>query len=123
MDAVNLFQYFAALLILAGMLGALGLVAYAIQRGWILSNLTGLRMTDPRRRRLEISETLVLDPQRRVIILRQDEHEHVLLLGRSGETVLARQDAPPAPEPENAPEAPPAEGSTSLLARLKGQAR
>ncbi|MEE2760979.1 MAG: flagellar biosynthetic protein FliO [Pseudomonadota bacterium] len=39
-------------------------------------------------KRLSIVDTMVLDPKRRVVIVRVDETEHLLLLGQSGEQVI-----------------------------------
>ena len=48
-------------------------------------------------KRLSIVDTMVLDPKRRVVIVRVDETEHLLLLGQSGEQVIdPRQTAVPA---------------------------
>ena len=90
-DIVNWTQYLLAMLVLLGLLGGLGLFAYAVQRGWILQNMTGLRTLAAATRRLSIVETLVVDPRRRVVIIRCDDREHVLLLGAERETVLASQ--------------------------------
>ena len=90
-DIVNWTQYLLAMLVLLGLLGGLGLFAYAVQRGWILQNMTGLRTFAAASRRLSIVETLVVDPRRRVVIIRCDDREHVLLLGAERETVLTGQ--------------------------------
>jgi len=48
-------------------------------------------------KRLSIVETMALDPKRRVVIVRVDETEHLLLLGQSGEQVIdPRQTVGPA---------------------------
>jgi flagellar protein FliO/FliZ len=39
-------------------------------------------------KRMRITETLLLDPRRRMVIVRVDEREHVLLLGPGGDVVL-----------------------------------
>jgi flagellar protein FliO/FliZ len=44
-------------------------------------------------KRLQISESLMLDPRRRLVIVRCDEREHVLLLGPSGDVVVSEQAA------------------------------
>lgn len=97
-DLVNWTQYFLAMGVLFGLLAAVGLIAYAIQRGWILQNLTGLRNAMLPDRRMKVTETLVIDPRRRVVIVRCDETESVILLGAERETVLATQPARPEPE-------------------------
>tara|TARA_R110000868_G_scaffold219607_1_gene470697 strand:+ start:1429 stop:1755 length:327 start_codon:yes stop_codon:yes gene_type:complete len=97
-DIVNWTQYLLAMLVLLGLLGALGLFSYAVQRGWILQTVTGLRGVATTARRLSIVETLVVDPRRRVVIIRSDDREHVILLGAERETVLeSRASGPPEP--------------------------
>jgi flagellar protein FliO/FliZ len=46
-------------------------------------------------RRLKISESLMLDPRRRLVIVRCDEREHVLLLGPGGDVVVSHLAAKP----------------------------
>lgn len=99
-DLVNWTQYFLAMGVLLGLLAGVGLIAYAMQRGWILQNLTGLRNAMLPDRRMRVTETLVIDPRRRVVIVRHDETESVILLGAERETVLAARDALPDAEPE-----------------------
>lgn len=97
-DIVNWSHYLLALMVLLGLLGAMGFFAYAVQRGWILQGVTGLKAFTATARRLSISETLIVDPRRRVVIVRCDNREHVLLLGAERETILASTDVPaPAP--------------------------
>jgi flagellar protein FliO/FliZ len=40
-------------------------------------------------KRMRVAETLMLDPRRRLVIVRVDEREHVLLLGPGGDVVVA----------------------------------
>ena len=94
-DLVNWTQYFLAMGVLLGLLASVGVIAYAVQRGWILQNLTGLRHTLLPDKRLAVTETLVIDPRRRVVIIRHDDHEQIVLLGAERETVLASQPAQP----------------------------
>lgn len=44
-------------------------------------------------RRLKVSESLMLDPRRRLVIVRCDDREHVLLLGPAGDVVVSEQAA------------------------------
>lgn len=48
-------------------------------------------------RRMQITESLMLDPRRRMVIVRVDEREHVLLLGPAGDVVVSDMAAKPAP--------------------------
>ena len=97
-DIVDWTHYFYAVSVLAVLVGALGLFGYAVRKGWILQNMTGLMaISGPQRHRLQLKETLVIDPRRRVVILQADEMEHIVLLGAEAETVLASQTAPAQP--------------------------
>ncbi|SDM71853.1 flagellar biosynthetic protein FliO [Maricaulis salignorans] len=93
-DLVNWSHYLLALMVLLGLLGAMGFFAYAVQRGWILQGVTGLRALTATTRRLSISETMSVDPRRRIVIVRCDNREHILLLGAERETILASHDVP-----------------------------
>ena len=99
MDVVDFAQYFAAL---AVVLGLLGLFALAGTQGWFTKFVNslatkGLERTK-RERRLRVTESLVLDPRRRVVIVKIDEEEQVLLLGAGTEIVLDRRPAKAATE-------------------------
>lgn len=97
-DLVDWTHYFFAVSVLAVLVGALGLFGYAVNRGWILQNVTGLRgFGNGAERRLKLKETLIVDPRRRVVILEADGTDHVVLLGAEAETVLASR--PAASEP------------------------
>jgi len=39
--------------------------------------------------RLKIVETLYLDPRHRLVIVRQDDREHTILLGGAGDTLIS----------------------------------
>ncbi|HRO02818.1 MAG TPA: flagellar biosynthetic protein FliO [Terricaulis sp.] len=52
-------------------------------------------------RRLKVSESLMLDPRRRLVIVRCDAREHVLLLGPAGDVVVSEM-AAKEPNPESA---------------------
>lgn len=67
-------------------------------------------------KRLEIVESLGLDPKRRMLLVRRDGREHLILLGLEGETVIETDIEPPArPKPE--------ETITNLPATLETTAR
>jgi len=46
-------------------------------------------------KRLKVSESLMLDPRRRLVIVRCDDREHVLLLSPAGDVVVSEQAAKP----------------------------
>ena len=43
-------------------------------------------------KRLEILETLILDDKRRMMLIRQDSQEHLVLLGSQSETIVGKGD-------------------------------
>ncbi|MBX9747576.1 MAG: flagellar biosynthetic protein FliO [Hyphomonadaceae bacterium] len=76
---------FALIITLALIVG----VAYAARR---------LGMLQPQgqgARRMKVTESLMLDPRRRMVIVRCDDREHLILLGPGGDVVVADQPAKP----------------------------
>jgi flagellar protein FliO/FliZ len=51
-------------------------------------------------RRMRVSESLMLDPRHRMIIVRVDDREHVLLLGPGGDLVVSDKAAKEMPSAE-----------------------
>lgn len=75
--------------ILFGLLAVLGLIGiFAI--GARKAGLISLAGTVSARRRLSISETLPLDSRRRLLIVRCDGVEHLIILGAQQETIVAQ---------------------------------
>ena len=88
MDAAGIFKAVFALAVVLGLIMAL---AYGLRR--YAPNLLA-RVASPRgRKRLEILETLVLDPTRRVVIVRVDNEERLILLGEGHELIEPRAHA------------------------------
>lgn len=83
---------FALIATLALIVGA----AYAARR------LGMLQPGGPAIKRMRITETLLIDTRRRMVIVRVDEREHVLLLGPTGDLVvgseMAAKETPPTVE-------------------------
>jgi flagellar protein FliO/FliZ len=64
---------------------------------WVMRRLgMGVGGRPGRRRRLSLVETLALDGRHRLVLVRCDERDHLLLLGPSGDLVVDR-DCPPPP--------------------------
>jgi flagellar protein FliO/FliZ len=82
---IDFSRYFAALLVVLGLLGG---VAVILRKGWLPSGLMSFQGLDRRERRLAVKDSLILDPRRRIVIVKSDDVEHVLLLGPERETVL-----------------------------------
>ena len=74
---------------LAFTLGLIGIVAWAARRyaPQLLAKLSAERGA----RRMQVVETLVLDPARRLVLVRIDEEERLILLGEGRELIEPRQ--------------------------------
>ncbi|MEQ8434080.1 MAG: flagellar biosynthetic protein FliO [Oceanicaulis sp.] len=94
MDLIDFSRYFAALLVVLGLLGG---VAVILRKGWLPSGLASFQGLDRRERRLCVKDSLILDPRRRIVIVKSDDVEHVLLLGPERETVLETRPVKAAP--------------------------
>ena len=92
MDLAEVARMLAAL---AVTLGLVGLAAVAARR---FAPSALLRLKTPAQRRLKLIESLMLDPQRRIVLVRFDDEERLILLGEG--RVLAAQ--PGRPEPSSA---------------------
>ena len=58
-----------------------------------------------RPRRLAVSEVLALDTRRRLVLVRRDDREHLVLLGVNGETLIEAAIPVAGPDPDRAPAA------------------
>ena len=81
MDNTVLLKFaFAFVFVIALML----LLSYVLKR----MGLAGAVLTPGSRRRLKIVEFLPLDHRRRLVLVRRDDTEHLLVLGPGGETLV-----------------------------------
>lgn len=81
MDHLSIFQVTASLaFVLAGIWGVGKAITYWRQRQGTNGSVKG--------RRLQLVETLFIDTQNRIILVKCDEEEHLILLGAKGETLL-----------------------------------
>ncbi len=88
--------YFKFLLSLIFVLGLIGLIAWAARRFGLLRGAVRPRNGI---RRLEVIETATIDSKRRLVLVRRDRTEHLLLFGAGGDMVIERgisADAEPA---------------------------
>jgi flagellar protein FliO/FliZ len=74
-------------------LGLIALCAYGVRRFGLVPGAAGIGRAE---KRMRIVESLSLDPRRRLVLVRRDGVEHLILLGASGETVVERRMVPPA---------------------------
>ena len=77
-------DFLRAVLALSVTLGLIGLAAWALRR-YAPGLMARLQGGPGRERRLEIVETLVLDPSRRLLLVRVGTEERLLLLGEGRE--------------------------------------
>ena len=92
MDAPDLLRAVFALALTLGLIG----VAAVLARRYGPSALFRMQQTVKTQRRLAVVETLILDPSRRLVLVRMDDRERLLLLGEG--RVLAEGAAPDAAE-------------------------
>ena len=50
-------------------------------------------------KRLKVLESLMLDPRRKLVVVKFDAREHLLLLSPAGDVIVSAQDAKPEPHP------------------------
>lgn len=88
-EGPDLLKFFAAFVFV---LSLMFLLQWALRR----AGLAGASLLPNGKRRLKIVETLPLDARRKLMIIRRDDREHVLVLGPAGETLV--ESLPAAPE-------------------------
>jgi len=96
--AMDLAQVARMIAALAVTLGLIGLAVAAARR---FAPLAVLRLKTPAERRLKVVESLMLDPHRRLVVVRFDDEERLLLLGEG--RMLAAGPALAKPTSETAP--------------------
>lgn len=81
METTEYLRFAAALIFVLALIGA---GAFALRAFGFLAQI----QRKPGARRLAVVEMLSLDPRRRVVLVRRDDREYLILLSPSGETVL-----------------------------------
>ncbi|MBU6296834.1 MAG: flagellar biosynthetic protein FliO [Alphaproteobacteria bacterium] len=89
MDILDIARYLGALLLVLGLIGFAGLAA----RRFGLPGLSKSTAT----RRLKIVETLMISPRQRLVIVRRDDVEHLVMIGPEGASVIEPSIASSAP--------------------------
>ena len=84
MDPTEYLRFAAALIFVLALIGA---AAFALLAFGFMTPGGNRNRAE---RRMAIVESLMLDPRRRLLIVRRDNVEHLLLLGMSGETIVER---------------------------------
>ncbi len=82
------FDGFTYLKFLVALVFVLGLIAVLT----VIAKRLGLGNRGPigrgKERRLSVIEAMVLDSKRRIVLVRRDDREHLILLGQAGEQVI-----------------------------------
>lgn len=73
-------------------------LALIVGAAWGARHLGMLQPGRPGERRLRLSESLMIDPRRRLVIVRCDEREHLILCGPGGDVVVSEMAAKPEAE-------------------------
>lgn len=94
MEYADYLRFVFALLFVVSLIGGTAMLARRF--GLAPGAATGNRNTQ---KRLEIVETLALDPKRRVVIIRRDGVQHLILLGADKEQVIEQSFTAPAQLP------------------------
>jgi len=80
MDLMDFARYIGALLLVLGLVGAAGLAARRFGLGSLVKPVST--------RRLAVVETLMIGPRQRLLIIRRDNVEHVVLSGPDGTSII-----------------------------------
>ncbi|MDY0009510.1 MAG: flagellar biosynthetic protein FliO [Bdellovibrionales bacterium] len=81
-------------------------VALMLGFSWLLRKLgiASPGMMPGAKRRLKIVEHLALDTRRRLVLVRRDDREHLIVIGGQGGDFLVETDIPAPPEKQPAPQ-------------------
>ena len=77
-------DYFRVIFGLVAVIGLIGIAALIARKAGVAS----LPASMGRKRRLTVSESLPLDARRRLLIVRCDDREHLIILGAQSETIV-----------------------------------
>jgi flagellar protein FliO/FliZ len=85
--------YLRAILSLVFVLGLLLVMSWAVKRFHLGAGGVPLVQRN-KLRRMAVVETMALDGRRRLVLVRRDDVEHLILLGGTTETVIETRSAP-----------------------------
>jgi flagellar protein FliO/FliZ len=89
---LELSTYFRFLLALIFVLALIGILSWVARRYGILR---GTARPTPGKRRLEVVEITPIDSKRRLVLLRRDDTEHLILMSPTNELVVETGITPP----------------------------
>jgi flagellar protein FliO/FliZ len=73
-------------------------LALILGLAWVARRFGMLEAGKSGEKRLKLSESLMIDPRRRLVIVRCDEREHLILCGPGGDVVVSALEAKPQAE-------------------------
>lgn len=82
MEEISYLRIILALAFVLALIGLLGWILRRWESGRLAKGLAGAR-------RMQVVEQLYLDAKRRLVLVRHDDAEYLLLLGPQGETVVS----------------------------------
>ena len=88
MDEISLIRVIASFGFVLGLFGVCV---------WLLKRVQMKNLGAKNGKRLSLTEQLYLDPKRRVVLIRCDDTEHVILIGQQQEQLLSTHPAPATP--------------------------
>jgi len=111
---MELDTYLRFALALVFVLALIGIAAWLARKAGLGTRVAKTRNT---RRRLSIVEVSAVDGKRRLVLVRRDGVEHLVLLGATGETVIETGIAPPPAETGDGEAAPALSFKSQVAAR------
>jgi flagellar protein FliO/FliZ len=87
MEYIDIARYLGALLVVLALLGLAALAArrYGVP-GVIKANAV---------RRLSVVESMMIGPRQKLLLVRRDDHEHLLFIGPQGATLIENAEVTP----------------------------
>jgi flagellar protein FliO/FliZ len=82
MEWASYMRFVLALLVVLGLIGGFALLA----RRWGVGGVQTSKRAPSGR--LEVVEALSIDPKRRMVLIRRDNREHLILLGQDSERII-----------------------------------
>ncbi len=110
MDFEGYFRFLLALVFVIGLIGLLAMAARRLGLGYPVSAFKGGRI-----KRLSVVEVAQVDGRRRLVLVRRDNTEHLILLSPNRETVIEtgiQTDESHHQPPHDSPPEPPGEASS-----------
>lgn len=94
----NIFQYIASFLFVIALIV---MTAWALRRFLSHSGIPSIALLKPKNSRVEVLEVTMVDAQRRLVLVRRDDVEHLVLTGGASDLVIERDIPHKKVEPED----------------------